>query len=59
MGKSFTNFGLGENTLRMFQSRVEKLGCSLRIQRLEQISPEEIRESFVQLVQQYLREEPG
>jgi hypothetical protein len=43
----------------MFQSRVEKLGCSLRIQRLEQISPEEIREAFVQLVQQYLREEQG
>jgi CheY-like chemotaxis protein len=59
MGKSFTNFGLGENTIRMFQSRVEKLGCSLRIQRLEQISPEEIREAFVQVVRQYLREEPG
>ena len=59
MGKSFTNFGLGENTLRMFQSRVEKLGCSLRVQELEQISPEEIREAFVQVVRQYLREEPG
>ena len=59
MGKSFTNFGLGENTLRMFQSRVEKLGCSLRVQRLEQISPGEIRGAFVQVVQQYLREEPG
>ncbi len=59
MGKSFTNFGLGENTLRMFQNRLEKLGCSMRVQRLDQISPEEIREAFVQVVQQYLREEPG
>jgi len=56
MGKAFSNFGLGENTLRMLQSRVEKLGCSLKVQEMEQLSPVEIRESVAQVVRQYLEE---
>lgn len=56
MGKAFANFGLGENTLRMFQSRVEKLGCSLKVQEMEQLSPVDIRESVTQVVRQYLEE---
>ena len=56
MGKAFSNFGLGENTLRMFQSRVEKLGCSLKVQEMEQLSPVEIRESVTRVVRQYLEE---
>ncbi|HEU5360719.1 MAG TPA: DUF4388 domain-containing protein, partial [Candidatus Deferrimicrobiaceae bacterium] len=56
MGKSFTNFGLGENTLRLFQTRVEKLGCSLKVQKLERLSPEEIRDSLARVVRQYLQE---
>ncbi len=57
MGRSFTNFGLGEHTLRLFQSRVEKLGCTLKVQRLDRISPEEIRDALAQVVSQYLRED--
>jgi hypothetical protein len=57
MGKSFTNFGLGENTLRLFQNRVEKLGCTLRVQQLDRVSPEEIREALCRLVQQYAGKE--
>lgn len=57
MGRSFTNFGLGENTLRLFQNRVEKLGCSLKIQKLENLSPEEIRDSLASVVRQYLQGE--
>lgn len=56
MGRSFTNFGLGEHTLRLFQNRVEKLGCALKVQRLDQISPEEIRDALAQVVSQYLQE---
>jgi hypothetical protein len=59
MGRSFTNFGLGENTLRLFQKRVEKLGCTLKVQRLDQISPGEIRNALAQVVSQYLQEETG
>ncbi len=54
MGKTFTNFGMGENTLRLFQNRIEKLGCSLKVQEMEQLSPEEIREAFSKIVRQYL-----
>ncbi len=54
MGKTFTNFGMGENTLRLFQNRIEKLGCSLKVQEMEQLSPEEIREALSRVVRQYL-----
>lgn len=54
MGKTFTNFGMGENTLRLFQNRIEKLGCSLKVQEMEQLSPEEIREALTRVVRQYL-----
>lgn len=57
MGKTFTNFGLGENTLRLFQNRVEKLGCSLKVQEMKQLSPEEIRETLAGIVQQYIERE--
>ncbi len=57
MGKSFTNFGLGENTLRLFQNRIEKLGCVLKVQEMKQLSSEEIRETLVNIVQQYLERE--
>ncbi|HZD55005.1 MAG TPA: DUF4388 domain-containing protein [Candidatus Aquicultoraceae bacterium] len=59
MGKSFTNFGLGENTLRLFQGRVEKLGCSLKVQKLDRASPEEIQEALAEIVVQYLRAASG
>lgn len=54
MGKTFTNFGLGENTLRLFQRRVETLGCSLKVQEMDRLSPEEIREAVAGVVRQYL-----
>lgn len=57
MGKSFTNFGLGENTLRLFQNRVEKLGGSLKVQEMEKLSPEEIRDAVARVVRQYLEGE--
>ncbi len=58
MGKSFTNFGLGENTIRLFQSRLEKLGCFLKVQELDQLSPEEIRDALARVVRQYLQGDP-
>ncbi|MBI5419108.1 MAG: DUF4388 domain-containing protein [Deltaproteobacteria bacterium] len=57
MGKTFTNFGLGENTLRLFQNRVEKLGCFLKVQEMEQLSPGEIRDALARVVRQYLEGE--
>lgn len=54
MGKTFTNFGLGENTFRLFQKRVEALGCDLKVQEMEQLSAAEIRESLAQVVRQSL-----
>lgn len=52
MGKTFTNFGLGEHTFRLFQNRVEALGCNLKVQEMEQMSPSEIRESLSRVVRQ-------
>lgn len=57
MGKTFTNFGLGENTLRLFQNRIEKLGCSLKVQEMDQLSPGEIQDALARVVRQYLEEE--
>jgi CheY-like chemotaxis protein len=54
MGKTFTNFGLGENIFRLFQKRVETLGCSLKVQEMDRLSPEEIRETLGRVVRQYL-----
>jgi CheY-like chemotaxis protein len=58
MGKSFTNFGLGENTLRLLQNRVEKLGCTLKVQEMDHLSPEEIRDAIARVVRQYLEGAP-
>jgi CheY-like chemotaxis protein len=57
MGKTFTNFGLGEHTLRLFQNRVEKLGCILKVQEMEQLSPAEIRDALARVVRQYIEGE--
>lgn len=54
MGKTFTNFGLGENTFRLFHKRVETLGCALKVQEMERLSAEEIREALARVVRQYL-----
>jgi CheY-like chemotaxis protein len=59
MGKTFTNFGLGENTLRLFQNRIEKLGCVLKVQEMKTLSPEEIRDTLVNVVRQYIEREGG
>jgi hypothetical protein len=53
MGKTFTNFGLGENTLRLFQNRLEKLGCILKVKEMEQLSPGEIRDALGRVVRQF------
>ena len=54
MGKTFTNFGLGENTHLLFRNRVEQLGGTLKVQEMEQLSPGEIRDSMAHVVRQYL-----
>jgi len=50
MGKTFTNFGLGEHTFGLFQKRVEALGCNLKVQEMERLSPSEIRDSLAHVV---------
>lgn len=57
MGNSFADFGLGENTLRLFRNRVERLGCSLKVRAMEQVTAEEIRESLAAVIRQHLEEE--
>jgi CheY-like chemotaxis protein len=56
-GKSFTEFGLGENTLRLFRNRVERLGCSLKIREMEQVTAGEIRDSLAAVIHQSLEVE--
>ena len=57
MGKSFTDFGIGENTLRLFRNRVERLGCALKVRAMEQITAEEIRDSLGAVIRQFLEGE--
>ena len=54
MGNSFPDFGLGENTLRLFRNRVERLGCALKVRAMQQITAEEIRDSLAAVIRQFL-----
>jgi CheY-like chemotaxis protein len=54
MGKAFTEFGLGENTIRLFRNRVERLGCTMKIREMEQLTAEEIRDSLSAVIRQQL-----
>ncbi len=56
-GKSFTEFGLGENTLQLFRNRVERLGCTLKIREMEQVTAGEIRDSLATVIHQSLEGE--
>jgi CheY-like chemotaxis protein len=57
MGDSFADFGLGENTLRLFRNRVERLGCALKVRAMEQVTAEEIRDSLATVIRQFLEGE--
>lgn len=59
MGDSFSDFGIGENTLRLFRNRVERLGCSLKVRAMEQLTAEEIRDSLAAVIRQYVEGESG
>jgi CheY-like chemotaxis protein len=49
-GKAFTDFGLGENTLRLFRNRVERLGCALEVREMEEMTAEWIRNCLVSVI---------
>jgi CheY-like chemotaxis protein len=57
MGNSFADFGIGENTLRLFRNRVERLGCALKVRAMEQVTSEEIRDSLAAVIRQFLEGE--
>jgi CheY-like chemotaxis protein len=57
MGNSFADFGIGENTLRLFRNRVERLGCALKVRAMEQVTAEEIRDSLAAVIRQFLEGE--
>ena len=59
MGNSFADFGIGENTLRLFRNRVERLGCALKVRAMEQVTAEEIRDSLAAVIRQFLEGESG
>ena len=54
MGRSFPDFGLGENTLRLFRNRLERLGCILKVRAMQQITAEEIRDSLATVIRHFL-----
>ncbi len=57
MGDSFADFGIGENTLRLFRNRVERLGCALKVRAMKQVTAEEIRDSLSAVIRQFLEGE--
>ncbi len=56
-GKAFTDFGLGENTLRLFRNRVERLGCALDVREMEDVSASWIRDCLVSVISKSLEVE--
>jgi CheY-like chemotaxis protein len=50
MGKAFKEFGLGENTLRLFRNRVERLGCIMKVREMEQVTAEDIRDALSSVI---------
>jgi len=59
MGNTFADFGMGENTLRLFRNRVERLGCALKVRAMDQITAEEIRDSLAAVIRQFLDGDSG
>jgi len=59
MGNTFADFGMGENTLRLFRNRVERLGCALKVRAMDQVTAEEIRDSLAAVIRQFLDGESG
>ncbi|MBP2673781.1 MAG: response regulator receiver protein [Deltaproteobacteria bacterium] len=57
-GKGYSEAGLGENTLRLFRNRIERLGASLKVREMEQVTSGEIRDSLVEVIRQSLEGEP-
>jgi len=55
--KGFTDFGLGENTIKMFRNRVERLGGALEIREFEQMTPEGIRDCITAVIQKAMQGE--
>jgi CheY-like chemotaxis protein len=56
-GKAYSEVGLGENTLRLFRTRVERLGSSLKVREMEHVTSLEMRDSIVDVVRQSLEGE--
>jgi CheY-like chemotaxis protein len=54
MSKSFTNFGLGDNTLSLFKKRAEKLHCSIKIKEMDDLTPSEIQTSVQEVMKRHI-----
>lgn len=52
--KSFSNFGLGDNTLSLYKKRAEKMGCSIKIKEMEVLSSQEIQSSVQEVLRKYM-----
>lgn len=57
MAKRFEDFGIGENTLRLFRNRLERLGCSLKVRAMDHVTADEIRDSLCGVIRMYLQGE--
>lgn len=54
MSKSFTNFGLGDNTLSLFKKRAEKLHCAIKIKEMEDLTAVEIQDSVHEVMRKHI-----
>jgi CheY-like chemotaxis protein len=54
MGKAFREHGLGQNTLRLFRNRVERIGCVMNTREMEHVTAEETRDALSSVIRQYL-----
>lgn len=54
MSKSFTNFGLGDNTLSLFKKRAEKLRCTIKIKEMDELTAGEIQASVQDVIKKHI-----
>lgn len=54
MSKSFTNFGLGDNTLNLFKKRAAKLRCAIKIKEMDELTPGEIQASLQEVIRKHI-----
>ncbi len=59
IGRDFSNFGLGDNFIKLLKQRVLKLGSNINIREVERITPESIQDAVRETLELYIQSWEG